>query len=208
MEYPEAFFYKKVTSYFPDSTYIFHRKLQTISRNLLKKIEANASIRIMQIDSLLDGIELKPLNDFFHMDIENYNYNAEEIARLLRAKWNIPAGPIKNLIEVIENAGGFVFKCDFETRKIDGLSMWSKITPPIFFINRDIPTDRFRFSLAHELGHIIMHRLPTENLEREANKFASEFLMPESDVIHDIRLFSLQKAVALKSKWKVSIASL
>ena len=62
--------------------------------------------------------------------------------------------------------------------------------------------------LSHELGHVVMHRIPTENLEEEANEFAAEFLMPKVDIINELRPFSLPRAVALKSKWRVSIAAI
>lgn len=45
--------------------------------------------------------------------------------------------------------------------------------PPLFFVNVTIPADRVRFSLAHEIGHIVMHQLPTDDMEREADRFAS-----------------------------------
>lgn len=208
LEYPEAFFFKKTLRYGFELSYIYHRKRQSISRQLLKKIEAEANIRIMQVDSLLDGVDIESQNEFDHMDIQEYSYRPEEIARFLRAKWNIPQGPIMNLTEVVENAGGFIFKCEFGTKKLDGISMWSKMTPPLFFMNKDMPADRYRFSLAHELGHAIMHRIPTDELEEEANKFAAEFLMPKMEIVHDLRPFSLSRAVILKSKWRVSIAAI
>ncbi len=61
--------------------------------------------------------------------------------------------------------------------------------PPLFFINVTIPADRVRFSLAHEIGHIVVHQLPTDDMEREADRFAAEFLMPESAVRPDLTMF-------------------
>lgn len=208
LEYPESFFYKKFHQLGFGMSFIFHRKRQSISRQILKKIEAQANIKIMQVDSLLDGIDLDAPNEFIYMEIQDYNNSAETVARLLRAKWKLPSGPVKNLIEVLENARAFVFKCDFETNKLDAISICPHITPPIFFLNRDFPADRTRFSLAHELGHLIMHKIPTESLEDEANKFASAFLMPKEDIIHELKPFSLNKAIVLKMKWKVSIAAI
>lgn len=208
LEYPETFFYEQPRLYGFDLSFIFHRRRQSISRVLLKKLEAQANIRIMQVDDLLDAVELDSPNEFVSMDIEDYDHNPARIAKLLRAKWNLPIGPVKNLTETIEDAGGFVFQCEFETKKLEGMSVWPKNNPPLFFVNRDIPADRLRFSLAHELGHIIMHRFPTNNIEDEANRFASEFLMPQVDMRSELQAFSLHKAMILKSKWKVSIAAI
>ncbi|HEG43374.1 MAG TPA: ImmA/IrrE family metallo-endopeptidase [Phycisphaerales bacterium] len=206
LEYPITFFFEQAFQYRFDMNFIYHRKRQSVSRTLLKKCEAQANVKIMQLDKLLNSIDLDSPNDFIELDSEGHA--PERVAEILRWKWNVAPGPIDNMVGVIENASGFVFKCDFETRKFDGMSFWPKAMPPVFFMNRDVPADRFRFSLAHELGHIVMHRMPTENIEEEANRFASEFLMPRADIFADLRPFSLHKAMILKSKWKVSIASL
>ena len=101
-----------------------------------------------------------------------------------------------------------VIKCELISRKFDAQSQWFKRLPPIFFINKDTPSDRLRFTLAHEIGHVVMHRHPTNNMEGEANQFASEFLMPRREILPDLTPFSLERALRLKLKWKVSIAAL
>jgi Zn-dependent peptidase ImmA (M78 family) len=48
-----------------------------------------------------------------------------------------------------------------------------------------------RWTLVHEIGHILMHRFPTDNMEREADEFAAEFLLPAKDVkpqLYDLTL--------------------
>lgn len=67
---------------------------------------------------------------------------------------------------------------------------------------------------AHELGHLVMHRnldmgtSATKEIEAEANRFASAFLMPKSTMLkYTPRGFSLRDAVALKKRWKVSVAA-
>ena len=99
-------------------------------------------------------------------------------------------------------------KYDLGSPKIDAQSCWISGLPPIFFVNKNTPTDRLRFTLAHEIGHVIMHRIPTNNIEKQANRFASSFLMPRHEIMHDLTPFSLERAMSLKLKWKVSIAAL
>lgn len=73
--------------------------------------------------------------------------------------------------------------------------------------------DRERFTKAHELGHLILHRyrIPEQykNAEREAHLFAGAFLMPRRDALH---VFSsttmLSDFPKIKSQWGMSIASL
>ena len=52
-----------------------------------------------------------------------------------------------------------VISVDFETPRIDAISRWMPGLPPLFFVNKDIPKDRYRYSLTHELGHVVMHAL-------------------------------------------------
>ena len=75
-------------------------------------------------------------------------------------------------------------------------------------INKNLPPDRDRFTKAHELGHILMHKFPSPDAEKEANLFASELLMPEKDVTYDLKNLSFYSLPNLKRKWKVSMAAL
>jgi hypothetical protein len=52
--------------------------------------------------------------------------------------------------------------------------------PHVIVLNRQQSADRMRFTLCHELGHVIMHTFPTPEMEVEADKFASCFLLPTS----------------------------
>ncbi len=76
------------------------------------------------------------------------------------------------------------------------------------FVNRESPRDRLRFSLAHELGHMVMHTLPSPNIEDEADRFAAEFLMPERDIRSDLHDLTLPRLVLLKRYWRVSMAAI
>src|ERR1035441_2038453 len=115
------------------------------------------------------------------------------------------------MVRLIEDAGGIVIRFDFGTAKMFGLSDWIPPAPPMFFLNDhpEISADRDRFTLAHELGHVILHSLPNPNMEREADRFAAEFLMPAADIRSHlsppIKLYSLAK---LKPYWKVSMGAL
>src|SRR5437870_1642062 len=89
-----------------------------------------------------------------------------------RRRSRSPTIPIHNMIRTVESAGALVYRVDFATRLLDAVSHWSPGMPPLFFLNDDAPPDRLRFSLAHELGHVVMHSVPTDNMEKEADRFA------------------------------------
>src|SRR5207253_274668 len=140
----------------------------------------------------------------------DYKSGPEEIAQLVRSAWMIPMGPVQNMTEAIENAGGIVVRMDFQTRQADALSEWIPGFPPLFLVNSDpgIPGDRLRLTLAHEVAHAVMHRYPNPEMEDQANSFAAEFLMPRRQIRASLYNLTLAKLVQLKRIWKVSMAAL
>jgi Zn-dependent peptidase ImmA (M78 family)/DNA-binding XRE family transcriptional regulator len=189
------------------SACVYHRKRQSTTQGVLNKLLALVNKRRIQIKRLLYAAELTD-NLFPRMDIDEHPSGPGEIARAIRAAWKLPPGPIQNPTKAIEDAGGIVVRCGFGTNKVDAVSQWFPDGPPLFFVNDSIPTDRMRFSLAHEIGHVVMHQLPTDDMEREADRFASEFLMPAALIAGQLSDVSLPKLAALKPYWKVSMAAL
>jgi Zn-dependent peptidase ImmA (M78 family) len=81
--------------------------------------------------------------------------------------------------------------------------------PPVFFVHEDVPGDRERWTLAHEIGHVVMHHQPTDgDIEEEANLFGNEFLTPAEEIGPDLLNMTLQKAAELKLYWKVSMQAI
>src|SRR5438105_1614045 len=81
---------------------------------------------------------------------------ASDAAITLRRDWGLAPGAVPQLIRLIEDAGGLVLVRDLGSRELDAVTQWIDGEPPLFLINAHAPADRFRFSLAHELGHVIM----------------------------------------------------
>jgi Zn-dependent peptidase ImmA (M78 family)/transcriptional regulator with XRE-family HTH domain len=208
LDYPQEFFSQADKVYGLGSSAIFNRQRQGVPVAQQKQIQAQVNILRMRIDRLLRGAEIVCENSFQPLDIDEYDGNVEKIARVTRAAWRLPAGPIANLTHEIERAGGVVVRCTFGTRRIDAAHLWLPGMPPLFFMNSDVSADRYRFTLAHELGHAIMHRYPTGDIEAEADRFASEFLMPEKDIEHQLAGMTIQRAAILKPAWKVSMAAI
>ena len=61
---------------------------------------------------------------------------------------------------------------------------------------------------AHELGHAVMHQIPTEHQEAEADRFASEFLMPAATIRDQLDALTVPKLARLKAEWGASMAAL
>lgn len=204
---PISFFEQTDQLYGPGVGELYHRKRHSASKKLMQNLYAGINVRRMHVDRLLRGAEAIDCKIFDH-DIDEYDGRADEIARMVRAEWTLEYGPIKNVTESIEQAGGIIIPCDFGTRLIDGMSRWVPGLPPLFFINKDLPPDRWRFTLCHELAHLIMHRTPNLNMERQANEFAAEFLMPKDQIRSMLNDVNLPQLIRLKEHWRVAMSAL
>jgi Predicted Zn peptidase len=206
---PKSFFSQPEREYGPPlSMHDGMYRKGAVGVKAIDKIIAELNTRIAHARTLLKSSEIEPDLPLPFYDPEDHQNDFEKIAHNVRRAWLMPRGPVKNLTDCMERAGIIIIKCDMSGARIDGVSYQIGGLPPIVFLNNDIPADRERFTLAHELGHLVMHKYPTENMEKEANSFAAAFLMPESDIAPSLKDITLERAAALKPYWKVSIGSL
>jgi Zn-dependent peptidase ImmA (M78 family)/DNA-binding XRE family transcriptional regulator len=202
--YTDDFFRQTSTVYGLGSSAIFNRKHKTIPISIQRRFQAQVNIQRMQIERLLRGAEIESDYAFEPIDIQKYDGDAATIARIIRAAWRMPIGPVQSVTAAIESAGGVVLLCDFGPAGIDAAHLWLSGLPPLFFMNSQVPGERHRFNLAHEIGHAIMHRYPVGDIEAEANAFAREFLMPANEIGNQLVGLTVEKAIRLKPIWKVS----
>ena len=206
LNYPKQFFLQEGSLMGVGIAEIFHRKRQDVPKGVLTKIYAQMEIRLRHIAILLRATEIP--DNVHRFDIDEYNGDVAEIARLVRATWEVKRGPIENLTKIVENAGVLVISMDFGTSRVDAISRWVPGYPPLLFVNTYSPKDRYRYSLAHELGHIVMHTIPNPNIEEQANQFAAEFLLPEREIKASLRNLNIAQLAKLKRYWKVSMAAI
>ncbi|MDO9475964.1 MAG: ImmA/IrrE family metallo-endopeptidase, partial [Pseudohongiella sp.] len=135
----------------------------------------------------------------------------EAAAGMLRRYWDLGELPIKNMIALLESKGVRVFSLSIDAREVDAFSMWYADIPFVF-LNTKKTAERCRFDAAHELGHLVMHRHGApqgQEAEKEANAFASAFLMPRRSVLANApRSATLQSLISHKKYWNVSAAAL
>lgn len=185
-----------------------YRKQASVGQRELDRLEAELNFRLMHIRRLLKSTEFRGELPLPKLDVDQYD-GPEAIAELIRRAWLAPSGPLANLTDLIERAGCIVVLCDFDEMLVDGVTLQAPGTPPCIFLNRAQPGDRQRFTLAHELGHIVMHQFPSPEMEDEANAFASALLMPPREMRSLLAgRLTLQRLAALKPIWKVSMQAL
>ncbi len=211
LKFPLSFFYEQDRVYgLPMSVHpMMFRKKSAVNKLSVESIEADINIRLMHFRRLFGSIDFATELKFPHLEVDDYAGGAEEIAGIVRGAWLVPSGPIRNLIEYIERAGCLVVPCDFDHSGIDGLSIKTPGLPPCIFYNQNQPADRQRFTIAHELGHLVMHQSPSPTMEDEANAFAAALLMPEREIkMAFLKNVTLERLAELKPQWRVSMAAL
>lgn len=119
--------------------------------------------------------------------VQSYD-DIEAFADALREYWQLGNNPIPNMIDVLEELGIMVIVSDVEvTAKFDGLqAMVNDI--PVIVVSSAWSGDRQRFTLAHELGHLVLqsHLPETLDIEKACNRFAGAFLLPKSRLIQEL----------------------
>lgn len=202
----ENYFYQQFPLF--DFSHSFYRSQKSVPVSLQKTIQAKAHIYRMHIRKLLESVDLEPeLEPINRFDPEEKC--PKEIAAIVRRIWDIPEGPVHYPTSIIERSGIIIIPMDFGTMKMDGFCQHAMDgVPPLIFINKHLPVDRYRFSLLHELGHLIMHKIQNDDQEKEANEFASAFLMPERNMENALYDLSFQRFMHLKQYWGVSLQAL
>jgi Zn-dependent peptidase ImmA (M78 family)/DNA-binding XRE family transcriptional regulator len=187
---------------------VLHRKQQKLGVKALKGIHARLRRRRIEVGRLLEATEIE--SSLPHIDANRDGWSPQRVAQELRILWQMPRGAVASVTQLLEDAGVVVVPVDFATDTIAGLSTpMSDGTPPMVFVSTTVPGDRQRFTLAHELGHLVMHfhddRFLDDEFEAEADQFAAEFLAPASDIRGHLSRLSLQQAAQLKSHWGIAI---
>ena len=182
-----------------------HRQ-QTAPVTDWRRLEARLNMYRFHARHLYDEVSIHTDQRIPRFD--SFETDPATAAHLVRMQWRLPVGPIRSLIQWVESAGCLVIEEDFETPRVDGLSQWVE-DYPIILLNIRTPADRKRLTIAHELGHLSLHSTDVNQyMEREADEFAAEFLMPADVIRPQLRKLSLGRLHDLKREWGVSMQAL
>lgn len=185
----------------------FHRKRSTLPVSDAKRVRALLDLTRLQTEGLVD--ELAPSLELPRQSPSPDGYTSpEDIAGAVRQTLGSPSGPLPNLVSLVEGLGVLMLTRDLGAPRIDAIGSWPEGRRPLFLLNFAAPADRKRFTLAHELGHTVMHPVPAPDQESEADRFASELLMPAADIRLQLDDLSLARLAVLKQTWRVSMAAL
>lgn len=200
----------------PDMKFNAFRKKQRLkgqNLELLKEIIQN---------KVADYIEVLDLNapNLYSVKIKKYLCSslddAENAAEKFRNDYKLSINqPMPDLISILENLGIAIILIDNVDQKFSDFDGLSEVVNniPIIVLLKDSDGARQRFTLAHELGHLLLDIKDDKlNEEKACNKFAGALLMPKGAVINEfgssrgaISYFELK---AFKIEYKVSMAAI
>jgi len=197
---------------------VHHRKKQAISAADLRRIHALLNLTRIQLRALLSAAARPAGIGIPHIPVDAYD-TPEDAARRLRADWGIPKGAIGSVVSVVEDAGALVACRELvppvpldsggATVPLDAVSGCPPGEDPVVLLNAGTPGDRQRFTLAHELGHMVMNPVPHPEQEKQANRFAAELLMPAQQIRDQLHgQIDVPLLLELKGQWKVSMWAL
>jgi Zn-dependent peptidase ImmA (M78 family) len=140
--------------------------------------------------------------------------DAEDAARSVRDEWGLGHDPVPKVAELLEERGVKVLSIDLDD--IDGLAARvmrkGRDAARVIVVRKNIWAERKRFTLAHELGHMVMAPGPVVDEELAAHRFAGAFLMPADVVRAEVgaqrSAISIGELVALKQRFGVSVQAI
>lgn len=135
---------------------------------------------------------------------------AEEMAEIVRADWGLGTFPISNVIETLEEREVKVIEVA-ASEKFDGLSTYVDERIPVAVVNENFPAERKRFTVLHELGHLMMNIPNSESktCESYCHRFAAALLFPASEVFQTLgqkrKSIAMGELVAIKEEYGISV---
>lgn len=192
------------------------RALSTLSARDLKSTLATATVVgtfSKWIDEHFDTPSIDvPWLDQLAGPIPSRTLTPPESAEALRRLWSMGSSPVGDMMALLENRGVRLFSLGGDIREVDAFSLWLA-GRPVIFLNVDKSSERLRFDLAHELGHLVMHRdvvtVGDRASELAANEFAGNFLVPREALMSRVTSrLGLPDVFILKKAFGVSAAAI
>jgi Zn-dependent peptidase ImmA (M78 family) len=200
------FFYREVKL---DLTPIKKRGHSKLSRSDEQMVEA----RVLEyVERYLEALSYLPREESATLPKKSFSSleDIEQVALDLRQEWAIGLDPIDSLVRTLEDKGIIIYFID-SVEKLDALTFEANGTH-VIAVRKDVPGDRQRFNIAHELGHIILdipEGMDDREEEKAAHRFAGAFLAPAPVVKMELGVkrsyVSVEELHLLKHKYGLSI---
>lgn len=178
-----------------------------------KQAVAHANWAHLFLDRLLDLGEYEHPRLLPQIDSDVVGGGGAAVADIVRRTWRL-TGRIDNMTALLESAGVFVLNAPHHHRHVDAITLRGENVTAVVMVRSDLPPERRRWTLAHELGHLVMDdasMLEPKLLESRADAFAAEFLAPFEDLEDDLRGITpsyIEHLEGLRRYWGISVPAL
>jgi Zn-dependent peptidase ImmA (M78 family)/transcriptional regulator with XRE-family HTH domain len=207
-QFPPSFLRQDSFEDFPRGSHLLFRARSSASARKANQAHRYAQVAFEFFLKLSEGVKEIPLRLPQIPD-----ETPEDAAQLTRSQLGLsPDTPIGNLTRAVEEAGVILLAIPLSLgAKIDAFSAWPQSRPVISLLSQDAG-DRLRFTLAHELGHLVMHHSLHDSIpkiEKEANRFAGALLIPEQAFREEFNpTITVSALSSMKRRWKMSMAAM
>ena len=209
---PVGFFTRKTPAKPLDVDACHFRSLRSASQRERRKLLARGSLLCDLLGVLEEHVNLPAEQVSRVAQAVTTADEVEDLAVQVRTAWGLGLGPIGNMVNLLESRGVLVTHIPEGCEDVDAFSTWHEGRPVVFLVMEKGSTSRTRFDACHELGHLVMHADATPgspDLERQANRFASAFLLPREPFLMECpRWLDWDHFYELKRRWKVSVAAM
>lgn len=180
------YFFRPFSVSISDIEFRKRSKLTKKDENRIKYQTIDFLEKYLELEDIL-GIDEPFKNPISDNKIVDYS-DIERVTLELRAKWGLGNGPIPHLIKLLEDKGFKIFEVDYEG-EFDGLSGYiDAMGIPVIAILKKGDLVRKRFTIAHELGHLLLDFSNAKNLKTEklCHVFACALLLPQDIMVSEL----------------------
>ena len=187
------------------------RRASQVNAKAQKRVQALAQLTRVTVTGLMDAAGAAPQVDEL-LDGRAGLAGPTAAAAAVRERFGLGDEPVPDAVGLVERTGCVVVVRALGAGGQDAVSSWAgQGDVPLVLVNTGLPVDRQRFTVLHELGHLLLHVVPDEGQEQEAHHFAAELLLP-ADVaaaeLAGLGTDDFRRLLELKEAWGLSIGAL
>lgn len=217
-----SFFYTKEISHEISNGSFIYRSKASVAKKYKDQTESHIGLINLVIRNIKSKIKIPSFDTSLlkHVDPDVFqptdDDELEALSLVIRSKVNFSDGPIGNLTALCEKLGLHIVYLNLNHQGIDACSVLLDNAPFIILNKGVLSSVRIRFSVAHELAHILLHsqysnKILSKNskrMEYEANRLGLALLLPETGFVKDLTSLGLDYLLILKKHWLVSVQAL
>ena len=138
--------------------------------------------RLYEAVSFIGDSALPVVPEYEQVPADDYETAGQHLRQILGLS---PSGPVGNITDILENRGFIICPIDFRERGFSGISGIVN-GRPFIAVNTSMPAERQRFTLIHELAHLVFSFREDQKEERMVDGIAGAFLLPRVDILREL----------------------